>query len=178
MPMQRPSAQRIVEWTRRRLPRLLAELMVVLVVLWAVEWWMTRDAVRGPAPAIAAATLSGTPVDPQSLGGEPALIYFWASWCPVCQAEQGAIDALAADYRVIGVAMQSGSDDDVRRFIADQGITFDTVNDPDALVARRYGVKGVPAAFVLDPAGNVHFVTRGYTTGLGLRLRLWLAGLM
>lgn len=164
------------EFLKRRLPRLLAEAMLVLIVLWAVEWWMTRDAAHGPAPVIAAQTLDGAAVDLASLR-EPAVVYFWATWCPVCRAEQGTIDSLAGDYPVIGVAMQSGSDAELRQFIAEHEIAFSTINDDDGQLARRYGVHGVPAAFILDRAGEIRFVTRGYTTGPGMRLRLWLASL-
>jgi alkyl hydroperoxide reductase subunit AhpC len=51
------------------------------------------------------------------------------------------------------------------------------VNDPEGALSRRYGVSAVPVTFVIDAGGKVRFVTRGYTSGLGLRLRLWLAGL-
>ena len=30
---------------------------------------------------------------------------------------------------------------------------------------------------ILDPAGNIRFVSQGYTSEIGLRLRLWWAGL-
>ena len=42
-------------------------------------------------------------------------------------------------------------------------------------MARRYGVGGVPASFILDADGRIAFHERGYTTQWGLRLRLWLA---
>ena len=34
----------------------------------------------------------------------------------------------------------------------------------------------LPASFVLDREGKIRFVEFGYTTGIGLRARLWLAG--
>jgi hypothetical protein len=37
-------------------------------------------------------------------------------------------------------------------------------------------VSAVPASFVLDRQGRVRFVTRGYTSGAGMRVRVWLAG--
>jgi alkyl hydroperoxide reductase subunit AhpC len=88
------------------------------------------------------------------------------------------IDALAEDYPVITVAMQSGEAQAVRDYPAAQGVAYPVVNDPEGDIARRYGVSGVPASFVLDGRGEVRFVTRGYTSGPGMRLRLWLAGVM
>jgi hypothetical protein len=36
-------------------------------------------------------------------------------------------------------------------------------------------VRGVPAHFIIDPAGNVRFRVVGYATTWGLRARLWWA---
>ncbi len=164
-------------WQRvkKRLPRLAAEVLVFLAVVWAVEAWMTRNAVRGPAPPITGVTVAGESVAWPPTSGEPSLIYFWATWCPVCHAQQGTIDGLSRDHPVLTVAMQSGDDAAVSRFLEQEQLAFPAVNDPDGQLSRRYGVIGVPAGFVLDGNGDVRFVTRGYTTGLGLRLRLLLA---
>ncbi len=37
-------------------------------------------------------------------------------------------------------------------------------------------MRGVPAFFVIDGAGMIRSAAVGYTTGPGLRLRLWWAG--
>jgi hypothetical protein len=38
-------------------------------------------------------------------------------------------------------------------------------------------VHAVPASFIIDAEGNIRFVEIGFTTEMGLRLRLWLAQL-
>jgi hypothetical protein len=38
-------------------------------------------------------------------------------------------------------------------------------------------VHAVPASFIIAADGQIRFVEVGYTTGMGLRLRLWLAGM-
>jgi hypothetical protein len=45
------------------------------------------------------------------------------------------------------------------------------------MIAAQWGVRAVPASFIVDGAGQIRFLEIGYTTGAGLRLRLWLAGL-
>lgn len=170
------SLLRLGRWLRRRGPRLALELAVLLVLVWGVEAFLTRDAAHGPAPALAGTTVAGAEVDLEVLRGEPALVYFWATWCPVCRAQQGAVAAVAEDHPVVTVAMQSGGPAAVRAHLAEQGVSYPAIADPEGRLAARYGVAGVPMAFVLGPEGEVRFVTRGYTTGWGLRLRLWLAG--
>lgn len=163
---------------KKRLPRLLLELALLLAFVLALEAFLTRDAASGVAPPFAGVTLKGEPFTLDALRGRPAVVHFWATWCPVCELEQGMIDSLAADYPVITVAMQSGEAQEVLDYLAAQGVAYPVVNDPQGRIARRYGVSGVPASFVLDGRGEVRFVTRGYTSGPGMRLRLWLAGVM
>jgi len=55
------------------------------------------------------------------------------------------------------------------------GHSWPTLADPRADILRQFGVPGVPAFVVIDPRGDVRFVTLGYTSEIGLRLRLWWA---
>jgi peroxiredoxin len=128
------------------------------------------------APAIEAPTLNQQPFSLQQFKGQPAIIHFWATWCPVCTLEQGVIHNIAADSPIITVAMQSGSSKEILDYLQQQGVAYPVVNDPNGSLAGQYGVKAVPASFILDSEGKARFATRGYTTGLGLRIRLWLAG--
>ncbi|MCW9059710.1 MAG: protein disulfide oxidoreductase [Gammaproteobacteria bacterium] len=150
--------------------------MVLVVVLLVAEAFLTRDAVRGPAPPFQAQTLAGNSFDLAELKGRPAVIHFWATWCPVCDLEQGMVERLARGHPLISIAMQSGTEEEVAEWMAGRGVTYPVINDPTGVLAGRYGVTAVPASFVLDRQGRVRFVTRGYTSGLGMRARLWLAG--
>ncbi len=162
---------------RKRLPKLMLELLVLLLLVWAMEAFLTRHAASGVAPGFTAQTIQGEGFELAALRGHPAVIHFWASWCPVCELEQGTIDALADDYPFISVAMQSGSEEEVQAYLNSEAVDYPVVNDPQGELSQRYGVSAVPATFVIDANGTVRFVTRGYTSGPGIRLRLWLAGL-
>ncbi len=132
----------------------------------------------GPAPALAGQTLAGTAYTLPAHPGKPVLVHFWATWCPICREDQGSIAAIARDRGdVVTVAMQSGNADEIARYARQQHIDFPVINDPDGALAQRWGVTAVPASFIIGPDGTVRFIEVGYTTGPGLRLRLWLAGL-
>jgi peroxiredoxin len=168
---------RLRNWfTPRRLLRLGGELSLLLLFMLAVEAYLARDAVRGRAPALVATLSDGRAFDLAQLRGAPALVYFWGTWCPVCRAGQGTIGGLAADVPLLTVAMQSGTSGEVNAYLAQHGLHWATVADEYGTLARQWGVSGVPAVFVIDGSGDIRFVTRGYTTGWGLRLRLWWAG--
>lgn len=162
--------------TRRWLWRAI-ELVVVLVLILGIRAWQQSGTARGPAPVLAGELLDGKPVALAAYAGQPVLVHFWATWCPICRAEQGSIDALARDASVITVAMQSGNRDTVIQHLRNEALHFPVLNDPDGVMAAQWGVRAVPASFIVDGAGRIRYVEVGYTTGVGLRLRLWLAGL-
>lgn len=162
--------------TQRRWPRWLLEIGIFLLAFLLLQAWLTRDAPRGPAPEIAGTLLDGTPVSLSALRGAPVLVHFWATWCPICGLEQGTIDALAEDHQVLSVAMDDASAADIMAYLREKGVDYPVLHDPDYVVSRAYAIRGVPTSFILDGAGNIRFVETGYTTGPGLRLRLWWAG--
>lgn len=151
-------------------------LFVVLVA--AIRFWQQRDMVSGAAPALQGITLAGLPYRLPARPEQPVLVHFWATWCPVCRAEQGGIAAIALhDPNVITIAMQSGKAEEVARHMQEQKIDFPVLNDPDGRIAGAWGVHAVPASFIIGTDGRIRFVEVGYTTETGLRLRRWLAGI-
>lgn len=161
--------------TPRRLLRLGAEIVLFIALALLLEWFMTRDAPRGPSPKLVAVLADGRAFDLDSLRGRPALVYFWANWCPVCAAQGPGIDGLLKEYPGITVAMRSGGARDIQAHLAREGFAWPTIVDDDGEIARVWGVSGVPAVYVLDALGGIRFVTRGFSTGYGLRARLWWA---
>lgn len=128
--------------------------------------WQQRDIVAGAAPQLPGMTWSK----------QPTLVHFWATWCPVCRAEQSSIETLAKDFpNTVTIAMQSGDQAAVDKFMREQSLSFPVINDADGLISQAWGVHAVPASFIVDGNGQIRFVEIGYTTGWGLRLRLWLA---
>lgn len=161
---------------KRQVLKTMAYILLFAMLLLGAERWMTRNAARGAAPAIDEMSLSGKHVLLSQWSGQSVLIHFWATWCPVCGLEHGAINALAHDYPVIGIAMQSGDSAAVSEYVRERGIEYEVIVDEAGDIATRYGVTAVPMSFIIGPEGRVRYVTRGITTGPGLRARLELAG--
>lgn len=152
--------------------------LVIIVVVACIRLWQQRDMVSGAAPVLKGVTLTQQLYELPAHPGEPTLVHFWATWCAICRTEQGTIAAIARDYpNTITVAMDSGLTNEVKRYMQEQGIDFRTVNDPDGSISEAWGVHAVPASFIIAPDGKIQFVEVGYTTEVGLRLRLWWAGL-
>jgi thiol-disulfide isomerase/thioredoxin len=174
MSNETPAPRRKTRWVKP-----VIEVIVFLGLLIGFRAWQHRDMPSGPAPALAGYTLAGQVYKLPAHPGKPVLVHFWATWCGVCMAEQGSISALARnkDADLITIAMQSGKTAEVERYVNKQHIDFNVINDEDGTLAQRWGVNAVPADFVVAPDGTISFAEVGYTTNIGRRLRLWLAGL-
>jgi thiol-disulfide isomerase/thioredoxin len=166
---------------RRRWLRWLAEVGIFLLIVLAIQWWQTRDVPGGPAPDFETLFADG---GRGSLAawraahpGRVTALYFWAEWCPICKAQEGSVEALRGEWPVLTVAMQSGDPPAVAKVLAERALPWTTAVDTDGRIAARYGLRGVPALVVIGPDGNMRAVAVGYTTGIGMRLRLWWAQL-
>jgi thiol-disulfide isomerase/thioredoxin len=155
--------------------RLGTELIGILLVLLAVRAWLQRDMATGSVPELQGKLLSGEFYSITTDKRRPLLVHFWASWCPVCKLEQQSIQSLSEDYPVITVAMESGGTNEVIDYMRQEGLQFPVINDPAGVLSRRFGVGGVPSSFVIADNNQIVFRETGYTTELGLQLRLWLA---
>ena len=160
----------------------LRTLLMVLAVLLAAHFWQTRHVPRGPAPDFSALAVSAQDGAVLTLAqwraahpGQPVALHFWADWCPICKLEEHSVSRVARDWPVLTVAMRSGDVAAVRRVLGQRALNWPTVIDPDGTVAGRYGFGAVPAFVAIGQDGRIRATSVGYTTELGMRLRLWWA---
>jgi thiol-disulfide isomerase/thioredoxin len=157
----------------KRWRRWLLEAGLVLGVLLMVRCYQARDLVAGAMPVRELVTSEGQRLSLTAQG--PTLVHVFATWCGVCRLEEGSVQRVSERARVISIASRSGSAADVAAYMKERGLAYPVVLDGSGALARKLGVHAFPTSFFVDSAGNI--VTRevGYTTELGLRLRLWLA---
>jgi cytochrome c biogenesis protein CcmG/thiol:disulfide interchange protein DsbE len=142
---------------------------------------------RGEDRSIDAAVINGERIDPprakQSLGvlgspdrsrsvadfrGKVVVLNFWASWCEPCVEELPLLERTQkqlapSNATVLGVNLRDVSSDAlgfVRRF----NLTYPSLRDPDAELARAYGTVGYPETFVIDRKGRIAAKRRGPVT--------------
>ncbi|OHE07240.1 MAG: thioredoxin [Sulfurimonas sp. RIFOXYD12_FULL_33_39] len=108
---------------------------------------------------------------------KPILIHFWATWCPTCRAEASNIQSISKRYSVITIAYKSGSDSEIEEYIMDKNFNFNVVNDYDGKIGEKFGVSIFPTTIIYDKNGNEAFSEVGYTSTIGLWLRMWWIGI-
>ena len=110
----------------------------------------------------AAVDLDGKPISLADYRGKVVLLDFWAVWCGPCLGEIPRIKAVYEKYHaqgfdVIGVSL----DEDaavLREFIKEQEIPWRQILDGDGFggaFAKRYGIRSIPAPFLIDRVGKV-----------------------
>ena len=136
---------------------------------------MTGETSPGRPPAavpevldFTAQTVDGGTFDGSTLAGAPAVVWFWAPWCPVCKAGAADVTAAAAELgdavAFVGVAGLSGSLDDMQAFVADTGSgSIPQVADLDGTVFTRFEVVQQDTFAFVSTDGTVELVD-GYSS--------------
>ncbi|HEY3451865.1 MAG TPA: TlpA disulfide reductase family protein [Myxococcales bacterium] len=118
-----------------------------------------------PAPAFELSSVSGsTRLTTASLRGKPAVVNFWATWCPGCreehQALQQAARAFAGRVGFLGISVDDDSGA-VRKFLEEHGSAYPVALDRQSQTASAFGAVGVPQTFLLDARGTVVATVQG-----------------
>jgi len=164
-------------WWRTAWFRNLLWLLAIAIVFFGIRAWQQQAMPKGMAPPLTGQSVDGRTVSLADYRGKPVLLYFWASWCRICEFEQGSIRSLAKDYPLLTVALRSGNELQLRKYMDEHQFHVTTIVDEFGELASRYGVRGTPSAFFIDADGQIRSIEVGYTSEPGMRVRMWLAGL-
>lgn len=113
-----------------------------------------------PAPPFSLREASGgATISSATLRGHFSVVYFFASWCPVCVAEVPGLVSFYRHWHPRGVELVGiGYDDPApaeAQFARQDSIGWPLLVDPGDRAALRFGIFGIPETFVIDPGGTV-----------------------
>lgn len=101
---------------------------------------------------------------PEVLDNRPAVLIFWATWCPYCKAFMPYAGKIQADYAGHGVQIvtlntKERGRGDPRAYAKGLGFPLVAVAAADD-IAARYGVDFIPGLMVVDGRGTVVYRRR------------------
>lgn len=103
---------------------------------------------------------------PGILDGKPAVLVFWATWCPYCKAFMpyaGQIQAEFAehDVQIITFNAKERGEGDPKAYVESLQFPLTAIADADS-IAEGYDVKFIPGLMVVNGEGMVTY-RRGWT---------------
>ncbi len=137
--------------------------------LWAQDMGLPLGTV---APAAAVQTLDGKAFDlGRIVGRGPAIIEFWATWCPNCRELEPTVKRVAAKYagkvRFVGVSVSvNQSPERVRLYVQKHGMPGDQYFDANGAATGAYDVPATSYVVAIDRAGKVVYTGLGGTQDL------------
>ncbi len=138
---------------RQRITKI-AFYVAVGLIIFAGQFLFNHGLVTGKPPAITQPLISGADAMPVVEKG-PAVIYFWAEWCGVCDMMQAPVSELSKQYPVLTIAVKSGGKQQLQNYLAEKSLSWHVVSDPQGRLAERYQARGVPSIFFLKKSQEV-----------------------
>ena len=138
----------------------------------------TLDKIK--APDFLLSDLEGNIFDLSAFSGQVIMLTFWGTWCGPCRREIPDFIKLYDEYNddgleIVGVAVQSGTPENIKRFSDYYKINYTILTDIDRYETYRafndygrvtgVGTRAVPTTFLIDRDGYIVKTYRGARPG-------------
>jgi peroxiredoxin len=147
---------------RNRIVAIIATLGLALPAL-------AQDPTGSPAPQFTLGAKSGQNVSLAQYKGQVVMLNFWASWCGPCRQEMPLLESIYKKYNrlgftLIGVNVEPDSNA-ANEWLKQTPVSFPILYDKESRVSKMYDVAGMPSTVIIDRAGKVRMLHRGYKPG-------------
>ncbi len=110
-------------------------------------------------PDFSATDLDGNPISLQDYHGKVVLLDFWAVWCGFCIDEMPDLKRVYDTYKeqgfdIIGVSLDD-TEKELRDYIKENDIQWRQIFDGEDSLVRQYGIRGIPAPWLIDRDGKL-----------------------
>ncbi len=112
---------------------------------------------NSPAPNVSLPALDGGSRVLAQERGKVVLLNFWATWCIPCRTEMPELQSLADElqgesFTLFTIDLQEDAAT-ITPFRRELGLRLPVLLDEDGEVTRSYGVRALPATFLIDRKG-------------------------
>ncbi|MDP8266338.1 MAG: TlpA disulfide reductase family protein [Candidatus Aceula meridiana] len=140
------------------------------------QFFLFGNSLEGePAPEFSLPTLTRSDVSlTEYRDDKPAILFFWATWCPHCRTALKGLDREYLNIESNGIKLVvvdlGESKKQVVSYVKRAGISLEIFLDERNSVADEYQVVGVPTFVLVDKEGIVisvgHSLPKGYAEAL------------
>jgi peroxiredoxin len=158
-------------------------LLTSLILVITIPTFAQQETQRQPlepgveAPEFTATTLEDVSITLAQWDGRVVVLNYFITWYRDAADHLGMMEDLQTLYSRDGMRLLSISLDDgergveqVRELVREQELAHPVVIDADQEVAELYGVRALPAIFVIGRNGEIAYYHEGYTEGDERRL--------
>lgn len=101
------------------------------------------------------------------LHGQVIYVDFWASWCAPCRKSFPWMHDMQARYEKQGLRLIAVNLDKDRQlvdqFLQTYPTNFTIAYDPEAKLAKQYGLKGMPSSYLIGRDGSIKMTHVGFS---------------
>lgn len=143
-------------------------ILVGFVGILAFRLWdtnTTEQRADGLAPDFTFTTFEGETISLADLKGKGVVVNFWASWCDPCREEAPLLESAwrrEQDNGIVFIGLDYlDQEPAAKAYLAEFDISYPNGPDLQSQAARRYGIKGVPETYFINPEGEIVQVVIG-----------------
>ena len=141
----------------------------LVILAWRlIQTDRSQHRASGEAPPFEFTTFDGETINSDDLRGRGVVLNFWASWCDPCRDEAALLEAysqLEQENDIVFLGLDYLDQEPAALAYLEQfGVTYPSGPDLQSDAARRYGIKGVPETFFIDPEGQITEIVIGPIT--------------
>ncbi len=138
---------------------------VALLAARLIQTNESEQRASGEAPPFTFTTFEGETISLADLKGQGVVLNFWASWCDPCRDEAELLEATWRREQGNGIVFLGldylDQEPAAKAYLAEFDVTYPSGPDLQSAAARRYGIKGVPETFFIDPQGTIQEIVIG-----------------
>lgn len=158
-----PSSRAVAFWRLLFIAVPLAFILLLALRLYQTNTSEQRAA--GEAPPFTFTTFEGETIKLADLRGKGVVLNFWASWCDPCRAEAELLETTWQQEKENGIVFIGldylDQEPAAKAYLAEYAVSYPNGPDLQSDAARRYGIKGVPETFFIDPEGKIAHMVIG-----------------
>jgi peroxiredoxin len=111
------------------------------------------------APDFTLENLEGKKVSLKDYRGKVVFLNFWATWCPPCRLEMPSMNRLYNEYKdkglvILAINLRENADR-ARTYRDQEELDFPILLDRNGEVGLMFGVRSIPATYLIDRTGTV-----------------------